>query len=707
MHRLEGPGSSTQDARILNAARAIFRHHIENGLAVTLSLGAVALGAGVTLGTQAAVIAGIGAMCVSLVDQPAPLPTKIRMLLAALAGSAAATLCAGLASRAPYLMAMVIAVTSVALALATAFGRPALTLGIAGVLALVIGLALPAATPRDAFARTGLFVLGGGAYAVIALALSAATLVRTRRTALNEALIAFAAFMRARASLYEGGAGARRPLDAVIECHGVLMEQMQSARELIFRGGSDRRWVGAMIALIDAYETALASDADWEGLRATVPVALLAPVAALTRLLADDVDRIALSLVSPLAALPPCEHAAEISALADIAHADHAHAAALRATRAKLERTLQCISLLAGAVSRGRRPVGVPPGVDVAAFLQPAPQFGATVRAHLRGNSPVMRYAVRLTFAMLTGYAVTRALPRYVHGGWVLLTIALIMRSSYAVTRQRRNDRLLGTLAGCAFAAILIPLLPTGGIVASIVLAAGVAHAHANVNYRVTSFSASVMALMLLHFLEPASGFVAQRIIDTLIGGAISAGFARVLPSWEWRDVPRLLGTLLAADHRFAAAALAYQPAEQTYRLARKAALDAFTALATTTRRLASEPKRHAEDFAALNHLLAANYLFASDLASIQGLLRARRDLIGPLDARAQLDAARPRVLAALETSDAASARAPVDEDGRFAVPSAAAALQRRLAHAVESAARLGAAARRANPGIHLRAGDS
>ncbi|MDE1923088.1 MAG: hypothetical protein KGI55_06660, partial [Gammaproteobacteria bacterium] len=88
----------------------------------------------------------------SLVDQPAPLPTKIRMLLAALAGSAATTLCAGLASRAPYLMAMVIAVTSVALARATAFGRPALTLGIAGVLALVIGLALPAATPRDAFA---------------------------------------------------------------------------------------------------------------------------------------------------------------------------------------------------------------------------------------------------------------------------------------------------------------------------------------------------------------------------------------------------------------------------------------------------------------------------------------------------------------------------------------------------------------------------
>ncbi|MDE2305393.1 MAG: FUSC family protein [Gammaproteobacteria bacterium] len=689
------------------AGRAIFRQHVENGLSVTFALGVVALGSGVMLGTRAAVIAAIGAMCVSLVDQPAPLPTKLRMLLAALAGSTCVTLCAGLASRTPWLMAAVIAATSLGLALATAFGRPALTLGIAGVLALVIGLALPAAAPGAALARTELFAAGGAAYAAIAMALAAATLGRARRTALNEAMLAFAAFLRNRASLYEDADGAPPALDAVIESHGVMMEHLQSARELIFRGARDRRWVGAMIALIDAYEAALASDADWESLRATVPAACLAPIAALTRRMADDVERMALSLVSPLATPPNTDHAALLAALEREMRADPSHGSALRATCVKLTRALQRTVLLANAVSSGRRPVRVPSGVDVGAFLLPSARIGATLRAHLRLNSPVMRYAVRLTLAMLVGYAVTRALPRYVHGGWVLLTVALIMRSSYAVTRQRRNDRLLGTLTGCAFAAILIPLLPASGIVLTIIIAAGVAHAHANVNYRITSFSASVMALMLLHFLEPASGFVAERIIDTGIGVAISVVFARVLPSWEWRDVPRLAVRLIAADRLFADEALAWQPDEQRYRLARKSALDAFTALATTTRRLASEPKRHAGDLAALNQLLAANYLFASDLASVQGLLRAQRERISADEARALLAAARASLVAALDPAAPEPSRVPLaatstaGEDEAAPAPpepSPMEALRRRLGHAAQSASRLAAAARRADP---------
>ena len=98
------------------------------------------------------------------------------------------------------------------------------------------------------------------------------------------------------------------------------------------------------------------------------------------------------------------------------------------------------------------------------------------------------------------------------------------------------------------------------------------------------------MAVLLLHFLEPQTFYVVDRIADTLIGAALSAAFARVLPSWEWNDIPRLASALLAADRTFAAEALTITPDDQAYRLARKRALDSFTTLATTTRRLSSEP---------------------------------------------------------------------------------------------------------------------
>jgi uncharacterized membrane protein YccC len=251
---------------------------------------------------------------------------------------------------------------------------------------------------------------------------------------------------------------------------------------------------------------------------------------------------------------------------------------------------------------------------------------------------------------MLAGYGVTIAFPEHVHGGWILLTVALIMRASYAITRQRRNDRIIGTLAGCTAAAVVMPFLPGYALVAGILIAVGTAHAFATVDYRVTSFAASFMALLLLHFLEPRTALVADRILDTLIGAALSILFSRVLPSWERRDVPRLVDNLVKADRTFAREALTLPGADdQSYRLARKRALDSFTALTTTTRRLASEPDPQARELAQINRLLAANYLFASDLSSVHGLLRARADDIDQTIAGSLLVEARARVLDALE----------------------------------------------------------
>ena len=313
-----------------------------------------------------------------------------------------------------------------------------------------------------------------------------------------------------------------------------------------------------------------------------------------------------------------------------------------------------------------------------------------------------MRYAIRLTLAMLAGYAVTVALPGYVHGGWVLLTVALIMRASYALTRQRRNDRILGTLAGCAVAAVLIPLLPIYALLACVVVAVGVAHAYAAVSYRLTSFAASLMALFLMHAIDPSAALVGDRILDTLIGAALSVLFSRLLPSWEWRDVPRLVGRLVEADCAFAAEALAVQPAEQDYRLARKRALDGFTALATATRRLSGEPRQGPHRLADVNALLGANYLFASDLASVRSLIRMRGHEVDAARAANMLAYTRERVHAAL-TAEGAAAPPPdaLRRRGWAEMPAldALTFLARRLAHIETAAARLAALAARAVAG--------
>lgn len=688
------------------AARLVLRGHIENGISVSLCFAAVVLAAGAIGGLVPAIFVGTGALCVSIVDQPGPLRQKRVIMAAALLAASLISLLAGLASGRPLAMAGVVTLTSLGFAFATAFGRPALMLAITAVLALITGMALPTATPSAAVTNAGLFFLGGGAYAGLALIASRALDDRNRRMFLNEALLAFAAYLRARSALYDRDAEPRAALVGVIERHVALMDRLQAARDAIFAGhltAKRRRWVAGLLALLDLYEAVLSSDADWEALRESPDHDALRQISVLTRAVADDVEALALTLITGMAARPVRQHPELLAQLDDALArlADQGRtdvAAGLRPTRTKLARTMLRTQRLAEVLAAPASSELPMPAIALADFMQPPTPLLATLRSHLTLTSPVARYAIRLTLAMLAGFAVTVAFPGYVHGGWILLTVALIMRASYAITRQRRNDRLFGTLAGCAVAAVLMPVLSAPAAVALIIVGVGVAHAYGGVNYRLTSFAASLMALFLLHFLEPQTFYVADRVIDTVIGAAFSAVFARLLPSWEWNDVPRLLAALLTADRAFAAQALAFEPDDRAYRLARKQALDRFTALATTTRRLSSEPHRDDRQLARLNDLLAANYLFASDLASVQGLLRAYAGEVDVDAATALLSDTHGRVGGSLDEAVAAPPPETLRRRGWFEMRGRhpLTILRRRLLHIEHSAQRLAAQAKRA-----------
>ena len=591
-----GPAGATGLRR--RTALLLLRHHVENGVSVSLSFAAVVLAAGAIAGFDAAVFVGSGAMCVSIVDQPGPLPRKARAFAAALLSSSLISLFASLTDKHPLGMAALVAVTSIGFAFVSAFGRNALVIGITAVLALITGMATPSEIPVIAFEHSWLFFFGGAAYALLALLASWCLDDRNRRMFLSEALLAMAAYLRARGGLYDRDVSEQSALTEVIERHGALMERLQGARDTIFIGTptpARRKWIAAMLGLLDLYEAVLATDADWEALREVADPETLRPVTLLSNALASDIEALALILSSGAGAAPGCQHSELLGALdealAKLTEAGRADATAgLHPTRNKIVQVVQRTRRLAETISPLDNKTPTLPAIDLRQFVQPPSPLVTTLRAHWTLSSPVTRYTIRLTLAMLAAYAATLAFPTYVHGGWILLTVALIMRASYAVTRQRRTDRLVGTLAGCAVTAAVMPVLPTYGVIAIVIISIGVAHAYAGVNYKITSFGGSLMALLLLHFLEPQTFYVVDRIADTLIGAALSAAFARVLPSWEWNDIPRLASALLAADRTFAAEALTITPDDQAYRLARKRALDSFTTLATTTRRLSSEP---------------------------------------------------------------------------------------------------------------------
>ncbi|MGH6977134.1 MAG: FUSC family membrane protein, partial [Stellaceae bacterium] len=409
------------------AARLFFRHHIENGMAVAACLAIVGVATGAVFDIETAVLVGTGALCVSVVDQPGPLSGKFPIFVVTIVATGAISLLAGFAGGSVWRLAVVIAIMSAGFALATAYGRTALVFGIAGVLSLVLGMAVPLGSPAEVLRHGALFVAGATGYAVLALIGARLFDDRNRRMFLNEALLAFARYLHVRAELYDPATPMPKALRDVIEAHGAWMEKLQAARNAIFAGRPNpkrRRWIGGMLALLDIYEAVLASDADWETLRQTASHVALAQFATLTRDLAHDIEGLALALVVPTAAIPDSRRVAALKALdaAFAANAPTEARASLRATGDAIVVAVRHVRLLTEIVAGSADRATALPDVNLTAFVQATDTRLATLLGHLTPTSPVMRYAVRLTLAMLVGYALTVTLPHYVHGGWILLT---------------------------------------------------------------------------------------------------------------------------------------------------------------------------------------------------------------------------------------------------------------------------------------------
>jgi hypothetical protein len=115
-------------------------------------------------------------------------------------------------------------------------------------------------------------------------------------------------------------------------------------------------------------------------------------------------------------------------------------------------------------------------------------------------------------------------------------------------------------------------------------------------------------------------------------------------------------------------------------------------------RRLADEPNSNRRVLASLNELLGANYLLASDLVSMQVLLRGRADQIDAARAEELLAIARQNALADLSTTPlgaAQSNRLRRLSGAELASVNAMTIMRRRLVHIEKSASRVAALAAR------------
>ena len=220
----------------------------------------------------------------------------------------------------------------------------------------------------------------------------------------------------------------------------------------------------------------------------------------------------------------------------------------------------------------------------------------ARISKQLHLNSPLMRHAVRLSAALAAG-CVAMQLTDPEHGHWILLTTLFVCQATYGATITRVIERIAGTALGLLAGWALLKLFPGLAMQAFIAVCAGVVFFITRTQrYVIGTAAITLMVLMCFNQTTGAAyELVAPRLIDTLIGGVISAiAMLLVLPDWQGRRMNAVAAQAVSATAAYLQEILSQyadgKDDDLDYRVARRNAHDADATLSKSLHQLMQEP---------------------------------------------------------------------------------------------------------------------
>jgi uncharacterized membrane protein YccC len=246
-------------------------------------------------------------------------------------------------------------------------------------------------------------------------------------------------------------------------------------------------------------------------------------------------------------------------------------------------------------------------------------------------DSTMFRHSLRLTLAILFAY-LSGILLDIQNTYWILLTIIVIMRPSYGLTKERSKDRIIGTLIGAAIAVGIVLLTQNVIIYGTLALISLVfSFALIQQNYKFAAALITLSIIFVYSFINPNAFEVIQyRVIDTAIGATIAvvANYA-LLPTWEAQNLKQILLNALQMNKKYLLATqkLYQNPSEHklSYNVARKESFLAIGNLNAAFQRLTQDPKSKQTAFQLIYEIVTLNQTMVSAIASIGSFIGNHR----------------------------------------------------------------------------------
>ncbi|HEY1728754.1 MAG TPA: FUSC family protein [Candidatus Baltobacteraceae bacterium] len=176
-----------------------------------------------------------------------------------------------------------------------------------------------------------------------------------------------------------------------------------------------------------------------------------------------------------------------------------------------------------------------------------------TLRANLTQNSPFGRLAPRVAATLALATILGGILPTQ-HGYWIAMTAVILLRPDFSQTFLRSIGRIGGTLLGAVFATVIAAHVRPGveTYVALCIVFASIGYYVFKANYAlftvaITSYVAFALALLG----QPEAMALRDRVLGTVVAGALALIAIFVWPTWEATRVRTALADLIEGQRKY------------------------------------------------------------------------------------------------------------------------------------------------------------
>ncbi len=580
----------------------------------------------------------LGALCVSLTDHAGPVHHRVNGMLAAIGFISITSLATGYALPYPWLTIILLGFFSFIFSIIGIFGNRAAGLGTS----VSVGITLQLTDSDLGVWQNALLTAAGGVwYFLLSMSLYRLRPYKLAQQVLADCIAETGRFLQLKSRFYSKEPDFENLYNDLLKAQVDVHNKQEMVREILFKTRSivkesthtGRVLVLAFLETVDIFELVMTTEQDYRSLHKKLGNEdLLQAFEQVLKLIAEKISGIAQAMqegqhADPGQELISAHHGLEIQfeeQRQQLLNASNAEAFnALRQVLSGIKDLVTKVQNLA-VFSTYDKKLKLNRPVDYERFVVPSYINISLLVSNFNWQSNIFRYSVRMTIVVVAGYLLSLFFPLG-HSYWILLTIVVILKPAYALTRKRNTERLLGTLIGGVLGVAILFFIKNPGVLLTllIILMVG-AFSLMRTRYWVSVGLLTAYVLISIYLLKPGdyTPIFKDRLLDTFIGSVIAFVFTRIIPPvWEKTKLKELIAAAIRTNRDYLSYILDVMAGSSVnisqYKWYRKETYVALANVSDAFQRMLNEPKSRQEQGAYLHPLIVGCHVLASRSAAL------------------------------------------------------------------------------------------